>query len=162
MFASLASGKSFTVSKSGTANFNSIQAAVNVAAAGDSITIFDNSIYEEQVTIDSTKDELTIRYTDPQSIRRPVIRWLDNQNIGPRNCYESSNPENYTYNKNGALRILNAEGVSIEGLIIDGGYSLCLGYSAVLNMKDPLLVGNSAINHLMRNIIVFSQFRRLE
>ena len=47
----------YRVSKTGGGQFTTIQAAVNVAGPGDVVEIIDYSIYEEQVSIDSTKTD---------------------------------------------------------------------------------------------------------
>ena len=109
-------GTHYIVSKtSDDAQFRTIQAAVNAARPGEIIEILDEEIYEEQVTIDGTKNGITIRYIPtPNSTARPTIRWRDTQN-------RSTTDPNSSWEINGALRILNVQGVTIEGVIVDGG-----------------------------------------
>lgn len=69
----------YTVSKNGTGQFTSVQAAINAAGAdgsssGDEVVILDTATYEEQVTIDSSCSGLTVRSSNPKSLRKPVIR----------------------------------------------------------------------------------------
>ena len=68
----------YTVSKNGTGQFTSVQAAIYAAGADGAavvmIVILDTATYEEQVTIDSSCSGLTVRSSSPKSLRKPVIR----------------------------------------------------------------------------------------
>ncbi|MCL2690520.1 MAG: hypothetical protein FWE57_11845 [Chitinispirillia bacterium] len=116
------------------AQFRTIQAAVNFARPGEVIEILDEEVYEEQVTIDSTKRGITIRYIPtPGVTARPTIRWHDTQNTSTVNS---------AWETNGALRILNALDVTIEGVIVDGGGPAPFGQSL---SGWTLFHGNAAI-----------------
>lgn len=133
-----------TVSKSG-GMFSTVQSAVDAAQSGDEIVIRDLGVYEEQVTIDSTKKNLVLKSENPQSLDKPVIKWLDDENVGPRNFEETWDPEKITYSKNGALRIIKAKGIVVDGLIIDGGEPSPYAYPSVWNGQNELFSGNSAL-----------------
>lgn len=121
----------FTVSKDGRGAFSSIQAAVNAAKPGDVVDILDAATYAEQVTIDSTKNSLTLigakKPTDP----KPTILYQDKIHVGPRNCQEALTPAKIDFDQNGALRVLQARNVRIEGVIVDGGGAYPFGHEAV-------------------------------
>ncbi|MDG5815979.1 hypothetical protein QA601_12880 [Chitinispirillales bacterium ANBcel5] len=135
-----------TVSKSGDGMFSSIQEAVDAARPGSEIIILDNGVYEEQVTIDSTKRGLVLRSSQPTSAnRRPVIQFMDDINVNPKNYQETQDPETINYDRNGALRLINVRNVVIDGLIIDGGGANPFGYSGVWEGRHPLFHGNAAL-----------------
>ncbi|NLE01250.1 MAG: hypothetical protein GX640_15395, partial [Fibrobacter sp.] len=46
---------------------------------------------------------------------------------------------------NGALRLLNVRGVTVNGIKVDGGKRFPFGYPAVWNHRDPLFHGNAAL-----------------
>jgi hypothetical protein len=111
----------FTVSKDGRGAYATIQAAVDKAGRYDQVLILDTATYAEQVTLRPGLDHFSLRSADPSSPKKPVIRWQDNANTGPRTCQEALVPEKITYDKNGALRLLDVRDVRIEGIAIDGG-----------------------------------------
>ena len=105
----------YTVSKDGQGSYSSIQAAVDAAQPGDEIVILDSAIYEEQVTIDSTKNHIILRSENPTSSKKPTIRYTDKENVGPKNAIEAQDPEKITFDRNGALRIIKAHCVTVNG-----------------------------------------------
>ncbi|MFP4014297.1 MAG: right-handed parallel beta-helix repeat-containing protein [Chitinispirillaceae bacterium] len=143
--------ETITVSKTTSAQYSSIQAAVNAAQAGDTVKILDTEIYEEQVTIDSTKQGIALRSADPLDSRKPVIKWQDRKNTDD------------AYDKNGALRLLNVRDVTIEGICIDGNGSYPFKYYSPIQHKY-LTHGNSAVclsssgNVIVRNCEVKNSF----
>lgn len=68
---STSSSSVLTVSKTGDGQYNTIQAAIDASVPGDEIIILDSSVYDEQVTIDSTKRDLILRSS---SSSKPTIR----------------------------------------------------------------------------------------
>ena len=68
----------YTVSKNGTGQFplcnSDICAGADGSSSGDEVVILDTATYEEQVTIDSSCSGLTVRSSNPKSLRKPVIR----------------------------------------------------------------------------------------
>jgi hypothetical protein len=169
-------GTHLTVSKSGgedAAMFTSIQRAVNAAQPGQVIEILDESEYEEQVTIEGRtahpwgsgvvggKDGITIRYVPSGSgTARPVIKHRDTQNVSPKTCREAKNPGDSlgtsgNFETNGAVRIIRASGITIEGIIIDGGGATPFGYNGIWDETPnctgsgdsvyPLWHGNAAV-----------------
>jgi|BioPla2DNA2_1021312.scaffolds.fasta_scaffold26337_1 hypothetical protein len=104
--------KTIRVAKDGSAAFNSIQSAIDQAEPGDIIQIEDLSIYEEQITIDSTKSGLILKSKNPSSLKKPVIRWQDTKNQLPKNYNQSQFLDSINYYKNGALRVLRARNVT--------------------------------------------------
>ena len=147
--------------------FNSIQAAVNAAKPGQIIQIEDTETYEEQVTIDGRdvspwdkynggpevkggKNGITIRSKNPTSLNKPVIKWKDTQNQSPKNAGEAGKPGELlgtsgNFETCGALRIIRAQGVTIDGITVDGGGAAPFGWGSVWGGKDPLFHGNAAI-----------------
>ncbi|MBN1602944.1 MAG: hypothetical protein JW915_15150 [Chitinispirillaceae bacterium] len=110
-----------TVSKSGgDGMYNTISIAVKNAGNGDSIIILDNGIYEEQVSLDSTKSGIVLCSKNPLLQNKPGISFQDNQNIGPRNRSEAENACSTTYIRNGALRLYKVRDVVIDGIMISG------------------------------------------
>jgi hypothetical protein len=138
------------------ATYTSIQQAVNNARPGQVIEILDEAEYAEQVTIDGREDRqwpapaggiapvggkngITIKYVPPSGAAisaRPTIKYKDETNITPRNVTQARTQGDAVgasgnFETNGALRIIRASGVTIEGLIIDGGGSSPFGYDNV-------------------------------
>jgi hypothetical protein len=116
------------------------------------------------------KNGITIRSRNPTSINKPTIRWHDTQNTSPRNFAEAQcsgelptgrgNPPHMVggvnrcanniggagnYETNGALRILRAQGVTIDGIIVDGGGRAPFGWDAIWESRFPLFHANAAI-----------------
>ena len=147
--------------------FNTIQAAVNAAKPGQIIQIDDTETYEEQVTIDGRdvspwdkykggpevkggKNGITIRSKNPTSLVKPVIKWQDTKNQFPKNAGEAKTDGELEGNAGnfetcGALRIIRAQGVTIEGIIVDGGGAAPFAWPSVWNGMDDLAHGNAAI-----------------
>ncbi|MBN2036518.1 MAG: hypothetical protein JW768_07220 [Chitinispirillaceae bacterium] len=141
-----ASAVTWRVSKDGTGDATTIMAAMQRAQAGDIVQITDLSTYEEQVVIDSTKNGLTLCSSNPTSINKPRIRWQDRVNVGPRTFAESQIDSMITFDRNGALQLLGARNVTIDGIAIDGGGPYAFGYTAIWNNQYPLQHGNGAIS----------------
>ncbi len=146
------SAATFTVSKDGRGAYSTINAALQVAGPGDIIEILDAAVYAEQVTIDSTKNGLTLRSSNPLALRKPTIRFQDNQNQGPRTCQEALVPANITFDQNGALRLLRVRNVTIDGIGVDGVAPSPFGHAGVWGngvdcngQKHPLFHGNGGI-----------------
>ncbi|MBN1576814.1 MAG: hypothetical protein JW913_09695 [Chitinispirillaceae bacterium] len=135
----------FTVSKDGNGQFTSIQAAINAAGPGDEVIITDAAVYEEQVTIDSTKNGLILRSEQPRAVSKPTIRFQDTINVGPTTATEALIDSLITFDRNGALQILEAANVRIEGLAVDGGGVYPFGYDGIWEGRYPLQHGNAAI-----------------
>jgi len=152
------------------AGYTSIQEAVNAAKAGQVIEILDTEVYEEQVTIDGRetspwtgvtggKNGITLRYVAGRDAgwnhSRPTIKWKDTQNTSPKNKVEAKTAgelvgASANFETNGALRVLRAKGVTIEGIAVDGGGAFAFGASSVWCDDDNLSCsdqfhGNAAI-----------------
>ncbi|MDR0305811.1 MAG: hypothetical protein LBI42_03125, partial [Chitinispirillales bacterium] len=135
------------------AEFTTIQGAVNEAKAGYIIEIIDTETYDEQVTIDSTKTGLTLRSSNPKSRIKPVIKWQDVTNRSPITPAEAQNPAlSGQFEQCGALRIIRAEKVTIDGIVVDGGGAAPFAYPGVWCADKngsppcwPLFHGNAAI-----------------
>ncbi|MCL2218474.1 MAG: hypothetical protein FWC23_01055 [Chitinispirillia bacterium] len=146
--------------------FRTIQAAVNAAKPGQIIEILDSEVYEEQVTIDGRgewdensvwtgvkggKNGITIRSSNPTRLdSRPTIRFRDTQNRSPRTYAESRTDgelpgSSGNFETCGALRIIRAQGVTIDGIIVDGGGAAPFGWTAIWDNQHPLFHGNAAI-----------------
>jgi hypothetical protein len=134
-----------TVAKDGSGNYTSIQEAINSAGAGDEIVILDTAVYEEQVTIDSTRSGLTLRSEYPLLSSKPVIRFQDTINVGPRDADEALVEEMITFDRNGALQVLGGKRIYIEGITVDGGGAYPFGYDAIWEGRYALQHGNAAI-----------------
>jgi hypothetical protein len=156
-----------------TATHTTIQSAVNAATPGQVIEILDESVYEEQVTIDGRdtttdrtrwtgvingKNGITIKYVPPPGAAitaRPTIKWQDTRNIGPTTCQQAKVPgdtlgSSGNFATNGALRIIRATSVKIEGLIIDGGGSFRFSNKPVwvpVNCNNPTGAQYTALQH---------------
>lgn len=142
----------YTVSKDGRGVFATIQAAINRAGPNDIVEILDAAVYSEQVTIDSTKYGLTLRSANPSSTQKPVIRYQDILNQDPKTCQDALNPAKINYDQNGALRLLEAENITLEGIEVDGGGAAPFSWPAVwgngencLGQLHPLFHGNAAL-----------------
>jgi hypothetical protein len=135
----------YTVAKDGTGDFTTIMAAIKKAGPGDIVQILDAATYPEQVTIDSTKNGLTLCSTNPTSISKPRIVFQDRINIGPRTYEESKVDSLITFDRNGALQVLGARNVTIDGIAIDGGGPYVFGKDAIWNNQYPLQHGNGAL-----------------
>jgi len=135
----------FTVSQDGRGEYSSVQAAVTAAKAGDEVIILDFATYNEQVTIDSSRNRLILRSENPRLRMKPVIRFKDTVNVGPRTYAESQDQSKITFDMNGACRIIRAQGVTIDGIIFDGGAPAPYGYDAIWGNRSPLFSGNAAL-----------------
>ena len=135
----------FTVSKAGDGQFTTIQAAVDAAGENDNVVILDTAVYEEQVTIDSTKNGLSLMYVKPLSLQKPVIRFKDTVNTGPKNVDEALVDSLITFERNGALRVIGASRIYIDGICIDGGGVFPFGAAAVWEGRYDMQHGNSAL-----------------
>lgn len=142
-------GATYTVSKDGTGMFTSIQEAVDaigIAGVDDEIVIKDASVYEEQVTLDSTKSGLVLRSETPMSLTKPTIMYRDTKNVSPKTAAEALiDSLSGQFERNGALRIIGATGVRIEGIAVDGGGPYVFGADGIWNGKDAMQHGNAAI-----------------
>ena len=138
----------YTVSKDGSGMFTTIQAAVNMSAAGDTVKILDVATYPEQVTIDSTKNGLTLTSSNPTALNKPRIVWQDIVNVHPKTAAEYQ-VDLINFDKNGALRILSATNITVNGLAIDGGGPYVYGYGCVLTSTigppADIVAGNAAL-----------------
>jgi hypothetical protein len=136
----------YTVSKDGTGMFSSIQQALDEAAKpGDVIEILDTATYAEQVTIDSTLSNLTLRSKNPRSLAKPTIKYTDKTNVGPTTAEEALDESKITFDRNGALQILGASNVLIQGIGVDGGGVTPFGSSSVWEGRYDMQHGNAAI-----------------
>lgn len=147
LFATSAWSATYTVSKDGRGAFTTISAAIAQAKAGDEIVILDNATYPEQVTIDSTKSGLTLRSSTPTSASKPTIVWQDKANVGPKTCAEAQIEKNVTFDQNGALRVMRARNVVIDGIKVDGGGYYPFGYPGVWRNGPDCNGQNAALFH---------------
>lgn len=139
-----AHGQTFTVSKDGRGQFTTIQEAVTKAKKGI-VEILDAATYAEQVTIDSNNNGLILRSTNPGSLVKPVIQFWDKVNVGPTTAAESKIESKINFDQNGALRIMRARNITIDGIAVDGAGPHPFAYAGIWNSKDPLFHGNAAI-----------------
>jgi len=151
----------YTVAKNGDGQYTTIQAAVNAAKSTssrsrDTVMIIDGATYEEQVTVDSTKSWLTVTSNASDNASRPVIRYCDKENVQPKNAEEAKNNATITYNRNGALRIIGAQWITVSNLVIDGGGRVPFAWAAVWNATEPLFHGNAAITLCRAGMAVIS------
>ena len=135
----------FTVSKDGRGAYTTIQAAVTASRAGDIVLILDAATYPEQVTIDSTKSGLTLISSAPTSLNKPRVVWQDLVNVHPKTYAESQIDSMINFDQNGALRILRAQNVTINGIAIDGGGPYVYGYGCIWSNANDLVAGNAAL-----------------
>jgi hypothetical protein len=137
----------YIISKSDLGIYHTIQEAVNAAKPKDTILIIDSEIYEECVTIAFKKD-LTIK-SIPTLPVKPTISFQDKENTGPTTCEEAKDSATVTYQKNGALRILESSNITIEGLIVDGKEAYAFGYPGIwegsTDCQWSLQSGNASI-----------------
>jgi hypothetical protein len=156
------SGTHITVSKNGGGMYTTVQEAVNAARQGQVIEILDEAVYEEQVTIDGRaespwtgvtggKNGITIKYVPiAGNAERPAIKYRDTDNQSPKNSAESSVEGELAgqagnFETCSAVRILYASGVTIEGIIIDGGGAAPFANPYVWDRMYPLVHGNAAL-----------------
>ena len=144
------SASTFTVAKDGSGQFSSVQEAVNSASQLDEVIILDQGVYEEQVTIDDTKNGLVLRSVNPKDVSRPMIRFQDKQNVGPTSCEAAKDTAQITFFKNGAVRVLGALNIRIEGIVIDGGGVYPYGFPEIwkdgeVDCRWPNQYGNAAL-----------------
>jgi hypothetical protein len=135
-----------TVGKTGTVDCATITAAIQRSHPGDIIKIMDAEIYAEQVTIDSTHYPLTLTSSNPTALTKPTIKFQDKDNVHPKTYEESQSDNTINFDKNGALRLVGARNVIIDGVAVDGGGSFVYFYDAIWNQSNPLLYGNCAIS----------------
>ena len=138
-----------TVSQNGGGSFTTIQAAINAAKPGDVVKILDAATYTEQVTIDSTKNGLTLTSSEPTALNKPRIIWQDTVNVHPATVAESKIDSMINFDRNGALRILGAINITVNGLVIDGGGPYVYGHGCVFTSTTAppadLVAGNAAL-----------------
>jgi len=147
-----------TVAIDGSADYASVQEAVNAATAGDTVEILDFSIYNEQITIDSTKQGLTLRASNPASSIKPVILWQDKVNVGPKDTAQAKIDSLITFDRNGAVRIIQSKDVTIEGIVVDGGGPYVFAYPSIwksspTGLPSPLFHGNTALTIFLSSSI---------
>lgn len=132
--------------------YTTVMDAVRAAKAGDIIRILDEGVYEEQVTIDSTKNGLVLTSESSGSRRKPTIKWQDKLSVNPKTGAEAKDPvasaafekAGTYFDQNGAVRVFKARGVTIENIAIDGGGAYAFNWTAVWG-QYPLFHGNSAL-----------------
>ena len=154
------------------AGHTTIQAAVNAARPGQTIEILDTEVYTEQITIDGRekspwagvtggKHGIKIRYVPPagtapnSNFARPTIRYRDIANTSPKSNAEARKDGELTgqvanFETCGAVRILRASGVVLDGLAIDAVSAFPFGANNVWCDENgancsPLFHGNAAI-----------------
>ncbi len=124
--------------------YRTITDALKDAQEGDEIVILDLATYKEQVTIE--KNRITLRSPSPTTLsKKPVIQFRDTINVGPRTYAESQVEEKINFDKNGAVRIMMAQGCKIEGITVDGGGAYPFAYPGIWNASSALFHGNAAI-----------------
>ena len=151
-FLGSASAVTYTVSKDGRGAFSTIQAAVDKAGKSDIVEILDAAVYPEQVTIDSNRHGLTLRSANPASLSKPIIRYKDVTHQNPKTCQDALNQGEIDFDQNGALRIIRARNVTVEGIAVDGGGSAPFSWPSVWGdgvtcngQLFPLFHGNGGI-----------------
>lgn len=135
----------FRVAKDGSATYTSVQKAVDAAGPNDIVEITDFGVYEEQVTIDSSKNGLTLKSSNPTSSKKPVIKYQDVTNVLPKTYHQSQYGDSINFDQNGALRVMRARNVTINGIKVDGDGAAPFRYPGIWNQKDPLFHGNAAL-----------------
>jgi hypothetical protein len=143
----------FTVAKDGSGSYTTIMAAIKRAQPGDIVQILDLATYPEQVTIDSTKNGLTLCSKNPTALNKPRIVYRDIINIGPRTYDESLTDSLIKFDRNGALQLIAVRNVTIDGIAIDGGSPFSFGFPSIWNNKDPMQHGNGAISIWMSGAV---------
>lgn len=140
----------YTVSQTGTPDFKTIQAAVDKASVNDEIVIIDAAVYKEQVTIDSTKHGLWLHSKDIYALTKPTIEFQDTKNVNPKTAEEATKDATINFDRNGALQILGAKRVRIEGIAVSGSAPHTFGYDGIWDdgkgQKWPLQHGNGGIS----------------
>ena len=111
----------YTVSKDGTGMFKTVQEAVNRSQPGDIVKILDVATYPEQVTIDSTHNNITLTSANPTAVNKPKIVWQDQVHVLPKTCADAQVDTLINFDQNGALRLMRVHGAVIDGIGIDGG-----------------------------------------
>jgi hypothetical protein len=134
-----------TVGKTVTADCKTINEALKKAAAGDVIKIMDVSTYEEQVNIDSNKFPLTLTSKDPTSLNKPIIKFQDRTHVGPKTAAEAKIDSLINFDQNGAIRIIKARNIIIDGIAVDGGGVYPFGYPSIWESRYGLQHGNACI-----------------
>ncbi|MCL2183020.1 MAG: right-handed parallel beta-helix repeat-containing protein [Chitinispirillia bacterium] len=149
------------------AQFNTIQAAINAAKPGDIIEILDERVYAEQITIDGRdkspwpnvtggKNGITLLYVpNPATpLSKPIIRYRDITNQFPKTNADARKSDELSGSGNfetcGALRVLWAQEVTIDGIEIDAVSAQPFGYNNVWCDQNgqncsPLFHGNAAV-----------------
>jgi hypothetical protein len=138
------SAATITVAKSG-ADYSTITAAIKAAKPGDVIKIMDAATYEEQVTFDSSKYQLTLTSKEPASLSKPRIKFQDRVNVGPKTSAESNVDSLITFDQNGALRIMRTRNIIIDGIAVEGGGVFPFGFPSIWEGRYGLQHGNAAI-----------------
>lgn len=111
----------YTVSQDGRGAFTTIQAAVDKAGKNDIVEILDQANYKEQVTIDSLHNGLTLRSSNPDALKKPTITFQDVTHRNPKTCPDALDQTKIDFDQNGAIRILWAHNVTIDGIAVDAG-----------------------------------------
>jgi hypothetical protein len=132
------------VAKSG-GDFSTITAAIKAAMSNDVITILDKEIYEENVTFDSTRNNITLTTSDPTALTKPTIKYTDQTHVGPRTYAESQDNSKIDFDQNGALRLIKTHNIIIDGVGIDGGGAKPFGHNAIWEQRFALQHGNAAV-----------------
>jgi hypothetical protein len=135
--------------------YTTIQAAVNACSPADgcdSIMVTDSSVYNEQVTFDSTKANITLFSLFPES--PATILYKDVDRVHPKSGAEAQNmnqwfDQDLQYDLNGTVRMIFASNITIRDMIIDGGERYGYGWGGVWGGMYPLLGGNVGV--LIRN-----------
>ncbi len=141
----ISTAATFRVAQDGSAAYKTVQSAIDAAQAGDIVQIEDLAVYEEQVTIDSTKSGLILRSLNPTSSRKPVIKFQDTKTVLPKTYAQSQHKDSINFDQNGALRVLHARNVIIDGIKVDGGGAYPWEWEGVWEQKYALFHGNAAI-----------------
>lgn len=136
------------------ATVGTLTAAIAMAVPGNVIEIIDTETYDEHITITGDKNGITIRSTDPTSRSKPVIRFNDRVNVYPQNgtqagmaCGDMAIHGQIcsgNFETNGAIRIIGAQGVTLDGITVDGGGHYPFGFTGVWGAW-PLFHGNSTV-----------------
>lgn len=133
----------YSVAKDGV--YKTVQSAIDAAGPGDVVQIEDLEVYEEQVTIDSTKSGLVLRSANPTASIKPVIKFQDTKTVLPKTYQQSLHQDSINFDQNGALRVLHARNVVIEGIKVDGGGAYPWEWPSIWENKWALFHGNAAI-----------------